>query len=246
MAQDTTRYGEDLTGKLLLPQLLRDLNELEGIEWIRVMYLYPNNFTDDLIAAFAECDKVCKYIDIPLQHASDRLLESMNRYDTRAQVEELLAKLRERIPGITIRTTFIVGFPGETDEDFAELMDFVEKQRFENAGVFQYSQEEGTVAGAMENQIEPEVKENRYHELMALQAGISEEIHQEREDEELDVIVEGFDEENPALAVGRSYHEAPDIDGNIFIENAAELEVGQMVRVRILQGFTYEMVAELV
>ena len=241
VAQDTTRYGEDLTGKLLLPQLLRDLNELEG-----VMYLYPNNFTDDLIAAFAECDKVCKYIDIPLQHASDRLLESMNRYDTRAQVEELLAKLRERIPGITIRTTFIVGFPGETDEDFAELMDFVEKQRFENAGVFQYSQEEGTVAGAMENQIEPEVKENRYHELMALQAGISEEIHQEREDEELDVIVEGFDEENPALAVGRSYHEAPDIDGNIFIENAAELEVGQMVRVRILQGFTYEMVAELV
>ena len=246
VAQDTTRYGEDLTGKLLLPQLLRDLNELEGIEWIRVMYLYPNNFTDELIAAFAECDKVCKYIDIPLQHASDRLLESMNRYDTRAQVEELLAKLRERIPGITIRTTFIVGFPGETDEDFAELMDFVEKQRFENAGVFQYSQEEGTVAGAMENQIEPEVKENRYHELMALQAGISEEIHQEREDEELDVIVEGFDEENPALAVGRSYHEAPDIDGNIFIENAAELEVGQMVRVRILQGFTYEMVAELV
>ena len=246
VAQDTTRYGEDLTGKLLLPQLLRDLNELEGIKWIRVMYLYPNNFTDDLIAAFAECDKVCKYIDIPLQHASDRLLDSMNRYDTRAQVEELLAKLRERIPGITIRTTFIVGFPGETDEDFAELMDFVEKQRFENAGVFQYSQEEGTVAGAMENQIEPEVKENRYHELMALQAGISEEIHQEREDEELDVIVEGFDEENPALAVGRSYHEAPDIDGNIFIENAAELEVGQMVRVRILQGFTYEMVAELV
>lgn len=246
VAQDTTRYGEDLTGKLLLPQLLRDLNELEGIKWIRVMYLYPNNFTDDLIAAFAECDKVCKYIDIPLQHASDRLLESMNRYDTRAQVEELLAKLRECIPGITIRTTFIVGFPGETDEDFAELMDFVEKQRFENAGVFQYSQEEGTVAGAMENQIEPEVKENRYHELMALQAGISEEIHQEREDEELDVIVEGFDEENPALAVGRSYHEAPDIDGNIFIENAAELKVGQMVRVRILQGFTYEMVAELV
>lgn len=246
VAQDTTRYGEDLYGKLLLPQLLRDLNKLEGIEWIRVMYLYPNNFTDDLIAAIAECDKVCKYIDIPLQHASDRLLESMNRFDTRAQVEALLAKLRERIPGITIRTTFIVGFPGETDEDFAELLDFVEKQRFENAGVFQYSQEEGTVAGAMENQIDPEVKENRYHELMALQAGISEEIHQEREDVELDVLVEGFDEENPQLAVGRSQHEAPDIDGNIFIENAGDLQVGQMVRVRILQGFTYEMVGELV
>ena len=244
VAQDTTRYGEDLTGKLLLPQLLRDLNALEGIEWIRVMYLYPNNFTDELIEAFATLDKVCKYIDIPLQHASDRLLESMNRFDTRQQVETLLNKLRTRIPGITIRTTFIVGFPGETDEDFAELLDFVEKQRFENAGVFQYSQEEGTVAGEMENQIAPEVKENRYHELMALQAGISEEIHQEREDAELDVIVEGFDEDN--LAYGRSAHEAPDIDGTIFIENAEGLKVGAMVRVRILQGFTYEMVGERV
>ena len=242
VAQDTTRYGEDTTGKLLLPQLLRDLNALEGIRWIRVMYLYPNNFTDELIEAFATLDKVCKYIDIPLQHASDRLLDSMNRFDTRAQVEELLEKLRTRIPGITIRTTFIVGFPGETEEDFAELLDFVEKQRFENAGVFQYSQEEGTVAGAMENQIAAEVKENRYHELMALQAGISEEIHQEREDAELEVLVEGFDEDN--LAYGRSTHEAPDIDGTIFIENAEGLAVGDMVRVRILQGFTYEMVGE--
>ena len=244
VAQDTTRYGEDTTGKLLLPQLLHDLNALEGIEWIRVMYLYPNNFTDELIEAFATLDKVCKYIDIPLQHASDRLLDSMNRFDTREQVEELLDKLRTRIPGITIRTTFIVGFPGETEEDFEELKDFVEKQRFENAGVFQYSQEEGTVAGAMENQIAAEVKENRYHELMALQAGISEEIHQEREDAELDVLVEGFDEDN--LAYGRSTHEAPDIDGTIFIENAEEIAVGDMVRVRILQGFTYEMVAEKV
>lgn len=242
VAQDTTRYGEDTTGKLLLPQLLRDLNALEGIRWIRVMYLYPNNFTDELIEAFATLDKVCKYIDIPLQHASDRLLDSMNRFDTRAQVEELLEKLRTRIPGITIRTTFIVGFPGETEEDFAELLDFVEKQRFENAGVFQYSQEEGTVAGAMENQIAPEIKENRYHELMALQAGISEEIHQEREEAELEALVEGFDEDN--LAYGRSTHEAPDIDGTIFIENAEDLKVGDMVRVRILQGFTYEMVAE--
>ena len=238
----STRYGEDTTGKLLLPQLLRALNALEGIEWIRVMYLYPNNFTDELIEAFATLDKVCKYIDIPLQHASDRLLDSMNRFDTREQVETLLNKLRTRIPGITIRTTFIVGFPGETEEDFEELKDFVEKQRFENAGVFQYSQEEGTVAGAMENQIGPEVKENRYHELMALQAGISEEIHKEREDAELDVLVEGFDEDN--LAYGRSTHEAPDIDGTIFIENAEGLAVGDMVRVRILQGFTYEMVGE--
>ena len=246
VAQDTTRYGEDLYGKLLLPKLLQDLNDLEGIQWIRVMYLYPNNFTDELIEAFATLDKVCKYIDIPLQHASDRLLDSMNRYDTRAQVETLLEKLRTRIPGITIRTTFIVGFPGETEEDFAELQDFMEKQRFENAGVFQYSQEEGTVAGAMPNQIAQEVKETRYHELMALQAGISEEIHQNREGEELDVLVEGFDEENDKLAFGRSIHEAPDIDGNIFIEGAEDVQIGDIVRVRILQGFTYEMVGELI
>lgn len=246
VAQDTTRYGEDLYGKLLLPKLLHDLHDLEGIQWIRVMYLYPNNFTDELIEAFATLDKVCKYIDIPLQHASDRLLDSMNRYDTRAQVETLLEKLRTRIPGITIRTTFIVGFPSETEEDFAELQDFMEKQRFENAGVFQYSQEEGTVAGAMPNQIAQEVKENRYHELMALQAGISEEIHQNREGEELDVLVEGFDEENDKLAFGRSIHEAPDIDGNIFIEGAEDVQIGDIVRVRILQGFTYEMVGELI
>ena len=246
VAQDTTRYGEDLYGKLLLPKLLHDLHDLEGIQWIRVMYLYPNNFTDELIEAFATLDKVCKYIDIPLQHASDRLLDSMNRYDTRAQVETLLEKLRTRIPGITIRTTFIVGFPGETEEDFAELQDFMEKQRFENAGVFQYSQEEGTVAGAMPNQIAQEVKETRYHELMALQAGISEEIHQDREGEELDVLVEGFDEENDKLAFGRSIHEAPDIDGNIFIEGAEDVQIGDIVRVRILQGFTYEMVGELI
>lgn len=246
VAQDTTRYGEDLYGKLMLPQLLRDLNALEGIKWIRVMYCYPNNFTDELIEAFATLDKVCKYVDIPLQHASNRLLSSMNRYDTKEEVRALLQKLRSRIPGIVIRTTFIVGFPGETEEDFDELKEFVAEQRFENAGVFKYSQEEGTVAGSMPNQIEETVKENRYHELMALQAEISEELHQNMEDEELEVIIEGFDEENSNLAVARSYREAPEIDGNIFVEQAEGLQIGEMIKVKILQGFTYEMVAERV
>ncbi len=246
VAQDTTRYGEDLYGKLMLPQLLKDLNDLEGIEWIRVMYCYPNNFTDELIEAFATLPKVCKYVDLPLQHASNSLLASMNRYDTKEQVEALLKKLRTSIPGIVIRTTFIVGFPGETEADFDELKEFVAAQRFENAGVFKYSQEEGTVAGAMINQIPEEVKENRYHELMALQAEISEELHQDLEDQELDVVIEGFDEENPSLAVARSYREAPDIDGNIFVENADNLHIGEFAKVRILQGFTYELVAEQV
>lgn len=244
VAQDTTRYGEDLYGKLMLPQLLKDLNDLDGIEWIRVMYCYPNNFTDELINAFATLPKVCKYVDLPLQHASNRLLSSMNRYDTKEEVEQLLNKLRSAVSGIVIRTTFIVGFPGETDDDFKELKDFVEQQRFENAGVFQYSQEEGTVAGSMPNQIPDEIKENRYHELMALQAEISEELHQDMEGKELTVVIEGFDEENPQLAIARSYREAPEIDGNIFVENAADLQVGQFVKVRVVQGFTYEMVAE--
>lgn len=246
VAQDTTRYGEDLYGKLMLPQLLKDLNDFEGIEWIRVMYCYPNNFTDELIEAFATLPKVCKYVDLPLQHASNSLLASMNRYDTKEQVEALLKKLRTSIPGIVIRTTFIVGFPGETEADFEELKEFVATQRFENAGVFKYSQEEGTVAGAMPNQIPEEIKENRYHELMALQAEISEELHQDLEGQELDVVIEGFDEENPSLAVARSYREAPDIDGSIFVENADNLHIGEFAKVRILQGFTYELVAEQV
>lgn len=245
VAQDTTRYGEDLPGgKLLLADLLKELNKIESLKWIRVMYCYPNNFTDELIETFASLDKVCKYVDLPLQHASNRLLASMNRYDTREEVETLLAKLRKRIPEIVIRTTFIVGFPGETDSDFEELKEFVEQQRFENAGVFAYSQEEGTVAGAMPNQIPDEIKQERYHELMALQAQISEEIHKDTEGQTLEVLVEGIEEDGSGLHYGRSYREAPDIDGLVFIENPGDIKPGCFVKVNILQGFTYESVGE--
>lgn len=245
VAQDTTRYGEDLPGgKLLLADLLKELNKIESLKWIRVMYCYPNNFTDELIETFASLDKVCKYVDLPLQHASNRLLASMNRYDTREEVETLLAKLRKRIPGIVIRTTFIVGFPGETDADFEELKEFVEQQRFENAGVFAYSQEEGTVARAMPNQIPDEIKQERYHELMALQAQISEEIHKDTEGQTLEVLVEGIEEDGSGLHYGRSYREAPDIDGLVFIENPGDIKPGCFVKVNILQGFTYESVGE--
>lgn len=245
VAQDTTRYGEDLPGgKLLLADLLKELNKIESLKWIRVMYCYPNNFTDELIETFASLDKVCKYVDLPLQHASNRLLASMNRYDTSEEVETLLVKLRKRIPGIVIRTTFIVGFPGETDADFEELKEFVEQQRFENAGVFAYSQEEGTVAGAMPNQIPDEIKQERYHELMALQAQISEEIHKDTEGQTLEVLVEGIEEDGSGLHYGRSYREAPDIDGLVFIENPGDIKPGCFVKVNILQGFTYESVGE--
>lgn len=245
VAQDTTRYGEDLPGgKLLLADLLKELNKIESLKWIRVMYCYPNNFTNELIETFASLDKVCKYVDLPLQHASNRLLASMNRYDTREEVETLLAKLRKRIPGIVIRTTFIVGFPGETDADFEELKEFMEQQRFENAGVFAYSQEEGTVAGAMPNQIPDEIKQERYHELMALQAQISEEIHKDTEGQTLEVLIEGIEEDGSGLHYGRSYREAPDIDGLVFIENPGDIKPGCFVKVNILQGFTYESVGE--
>lgn len=245
VAQDTTRYGEELYGKLRLPELLQELNKIEDLHWIRVLYCYPQYFSDELIETFANCEKVCKYVDIPLQHISDSLLSSMNRHDKKVQIESLLSKLRTRIPGICIRTTFIVGFPGESSSDFEELKTFVAAQKFDCAGVFTYSQEEGTVAAAMLNQISDEVKQDRYHELMAIQAQVSEEIHQNLEEKVLEVLVEGFDEENSELGYGRSYREAPDIDGSIYIENAAGIKIGEFVNVRIVQGFTYELVGEL-
>ena len=243
IAQDTTRYGQDLYGKLRLAELLRDLNDIPGLKWIRVLYSYPNTFTDELIEAYATLPKVCHYVDLPLQHASDRLLHAMRRRDKQKETKKLLKKLRERIPDIVIRTTFIVGFPGETDEDFKILKEFVAEQKFENAGVFQYSQEENTAAAAMPDQIPEVIKQNRYDELMALQAGISEEIHHSLEDRKLEVVVEGYEEEENNLAVARSYREAPDIDGNIFVENAPGLKPGDFINVRIEQGFAYEVVA---
>ena len=243
IAQDTTRYGQDLYGKLRLAELLHDLNGLPGLKWIRVLYSYPNTFTDELIEAYATLPKVCHYVDLPLQHASDRLLHAMRRRDKLSETKMLLKKLRERIPDIVIRTTFIVGFPGETEEDFAILKEFVTEQKFENAGVFQYSQEENTVAATLPEQIPEEIKQERYDELMAIQAGISEDVHRSMEDRELEVVVEGYESEEENLVAARSYREAPDIDGSIFVENAPGLNPGDFIRVRIEQGFAYEVVA---
>ena len=243
IAQDTTRYGQDLYGKLRLAELLHDLNALPGLKWIRVLYSYPNTFTDELIEAYATLPKVCHYVDLPLQHASDRLLHAMRRRDKLSETEKLLKKLRERIPDIVIRTTFIVGFPGETEEDFAILKEFVTEQKFENAGVFQYSQEENTVAATLPEQIPEETKQERYDELMAIQAGISEDVHRSMEDRELEVVVEDYESEEDNLVAARSYREAPDIDGSIFVENAPGLNPGDFIRVRIEQGFAYEVVA---
>lgn len=245
IAQDTTQYGYDLEGKFLLPKLLRELNALPGLHWLRVMYMYPNNFSDELIECFATLPKLLKYIDIPLQHASERLLQDMNRHASYKDVCALLEKLRQRVPSIVIRTTFIVGFPGETEDDFQELCAFVKKYKFDNAGVFKYSQEEGTVAGQRIDQVPEEIKEKRYDEIMSLQAKISEDLHKASKGQVVEVVVEGYDADEENLAYGRSYREAPDIDGSVFIENAVGLKIDDFVKVRIDEGFTYEVVGSL-
>lgn len=245
IAQDTTNYGRDIYGKYSLATLLKELVKIDSVDWIRVLYSYPKHFTDELIEVFKTEPKILKYVDLPLQHADNGILRAMARPDTRESVHELLVKLRKEIPNITIRTTFLVGFPGETEEAFQNLCDFVKEERFDRAGVFPFSKEEGTRASTMENQISHEVKEERYHKLMSIQSKISEEVNESMEGRELEVIIEGINEaEN--VAVGRSYREAPEVDGSVYIENAGDLKIGEIKKVRVLQGFAYDVVGELV
>ena len=246
IAQDSANYGLDLYQKPMLAALLRELAKIEKVSWIRVLYSYPKYFSDELIEVFATEKKVVKYIDLPLQHAHDAVLRSMNRPDTRSGMEQLIKKLRARIPGVTIRSTFIVGFPGETDTHYQALRDFVEEQRFDKVGIFTYSEEEDTPAAGMPQKVSEEVMQERYHDLMSLQSKISEEINISLEHKEIDVLIEGRDAEQHGIAVGRSYREAPEVDGQIYIEGDAESSVGDIVRVRLLQGFTYDIVGEKV
>ena len=245
IAQDTTSYGLDIAGRPLLLELLRELTAIPGRFRIRILYSYPKNFTDDLIDFMAEQPKICKYVDIPLQHVHDDLLRAMRRPDRRADIERLLAALRSRIPDIAIRTTFIVGLPGETEEHYRDLRNFVEMNRIDHVGVFQYSAEEGTAAAAFAGQVAEEIKEERYNDLMALQAGISESINKEAEGREYELLLEGHDEEDALLGYGRTEREAPEIDGTVYVEDAKDLTVGEFVKIRIIQGFCYDRVAEV-
>lgn len=244
VAQDTTRYGEDLYGENRLVELMRGLAGLAELKWIRLLYCYPSQFSDELIEFIAGEPKVCRYIDLPLQHAHNDVLQRMNRPDTVEQVRTLLDKLRRRIPDICLRTSFIVGFPGESEEEFAALQAFVAEQRFDRAGIFMYSQEEGTVAAEWHDQIPAEVKEERYHQLMALQAVISEEKNKALEGKTFTVLVEGVDPEQEQVVLGRSWREAPDIDGVVYVEDARTAAVGSFIQVRAVQGFTYDVLAE--
>ena len=248
VAQDTTSYGKDLYGQPNLVALLTELAVIEGVEWIRLLYCYPRYFTDELIAYMASEPKICRYVDLPLQHIHDGVLQAMNRRDRQADIDLLLQKIRQAMPDVVLRTSFIVGFPGETEEQFAFLEQWLETARFDHVGVFTYSQEEGTAAGAMAEQVPDEVKQERYHRLMALQSKISEEINRSLEGRELEVIVTGLDETRPEVILARSYREAPDVDGQIYVETSGQdgLKVGDSLKVRIAQGFSYDLVAEIV
>lgn len=246
IAEDSTLYGKDIYGKPCLARLLRELAKVEKLKWIRTLYCYPKFFTDELIDLYATEPKICKYIDMPLQHAHDAVLRAMRRPDTRAGMEELIRKIRERIPGVTLRSTFIVGFPGETDAQYQALRSFLEKMRFDKVGIFTYSREEDTLAYDMKGQVSEEIMQERYHDLMSLQSKISEEINQELEGKVIEVLVEGRDAEQTNIAVGRSYREAPDVDGAVYIEGDCDSQPGDIVKVRILQGFTYDVVGEKV
>ena len=244
IAQDTTSYGKDLYGTPRLVELLQELVKIEPLKWIRILYCYPKYFSDELIDLMAKEDKICSYVDLPLQHADNTVLQAMNRQDTREDIETLLAKIRKRIPGVTVRSTFIVGYPGETAEQFENLKQFIAEQKFDRVGVFTYSQEAGTVAGKLANQIPEKVKEERFHQLMALQSKISEEINQHLEEQTVEVLVEGRQPEQKNTVYGRSYREAPDVDGTIYVENAENVKAGEFITAKIVQGFTYDLLAE--
>jgi len=246
IAQDTTNYGRDLYGKPKLCELLRELVKIESVHWIRIMYSYPQNFTDELIDLIASEPKICNYVDLPLQHAADSVLKRMHRPDTKKSIEKLLAKLREKIPGVSIRSTFMVGYPGETDEEFQTLKNFIEEQRLDKVGVFVYSPEEGTPAYEMDEQIDEGTAQERYHELMSIQSLISQEINESLVGKEFEVLVEGRDIEVSEVVAGRSYREAPEVDGQIYIENDEESKAGDIIRVKVTAGFVYDLAAEKV
>ena len=249
IAQDTTYYGADLNdGTPLLSELLKRLAKIEGIEWIRMLYLYPKHFSDELLETIMTEPKVCKYIDMSLQHINNTVLQRMNRKDTRENIVALLHKIRNRSEHITLRTSLIVGFPGETEEQFQELAEFVKDIRFDHMGVFTYSQEDGTPAGMMDDQIPEEVKEERYHTLMAIQAQVSEEHNRDLEGTIHQGLIEAIDEVEPGkfLARGRLQMQAPDVDGNMYVEDVTGLSEGDIVTVKVSQGFAYDVVVETV
>ena len=244
VAQETTLYGTDIYGAKKLPELLKRLCEIEDLKWIRLQYCYPEEITDELIRVIKEEKKICNYIDMPIQHASDPVLKRMGRNTDRNEIENIIGRLRSEIPDIVIRTTLITGFPGETDEDQDILADFVGEMRFERLGVFAYSQEEGTAAALMPDQTDEEIRAERRDEIMELQQEISFKKAEEMSGRILDVLIEGrlADED---IYVGRTYMDAPEVDGMIFVDTDHELMSGDFVRVKVTGANEYDLIGEL-
>lgn len=245
VAQETTLYGMDLYGEKRLPKLLKELCQIRGLRWIRVQYCYPEEITEELIKVLKEEPKLCHYLDLPIQHASDRILKRMGRRTTRKDLEQIIARLREAIPDICLRTTLITGFPGETQEDHEELMAFVDTCEFDRLGVFTYSREEDTPAAQMPDQILEEVKESRQAELMELQQEIAFDKAESMVGRELEVMIEGQVAGENAY-IGRTYRDAPDVDGYIFINTEETLISGDFARVRVTGALEYDLIGELI
>lgn len=239
IAQDSTNYGTDLYDTFMLPTLLNKLSDIPGIEWIRLHYAYPGFFTDELIDVIANNPKVCKYVDMPLQHSEDHILKRMRRPGRQRDARELIAKIRERISGVAIRTSLIVGFPGETEEDFARLCRFVEEMKFDRLGVFAYSLQEDTPAARLPGHLPDEVKEYRAATIMELQRSIASEINGNRVGEVLDVLVERYDGRGDVY-IGRSQYDAPEIDGEVYVR-ADQVEIGEIIPVEITHAYEFDL-----
>lgn len=246
VAQDTTRYGVDLYGRPVLDDLIRRLAAIEGLVWLRLLYTYPTLLTDELIRLMATEKKFCRYLDIPLQHAANAVLLRMNRKGSREETVRLVEKLRSAVPGITLRTSFIVGFPGETEEDFRELLDFMAQVKFDRVGVFAYSREEGTAAAEMPGQVPEEVKFERRDRAMALQQKISQEKNRRRIGEVITVLVEGRSSKKRGVYAGRSEGDAPEIDGKVYFKADLDLKPGDFVKVMVKGARAYDLTGELV
>ncbi len=245
VAQDTTRYGKDIYGEYRLDKLLRKITEATSIPWIRLLYCYPDKITDELVAEIRDNPRILKYIDLPMQHISDNMLTAMNRHGDSKMIKDIVAKLRREIPDITIRTTFIVGFPGETDEDFEELCEFVKDSKFERAGVFTYSREEDTPAYDFENQIDEQLKQDRMDMLMSIQLDINEEKNRSMIGKTINVLCENFDPVSD-VHFGRSEADAPEIDGKVYFRSDVRIAAGSFVKVKIRDVLDYDLLGRAV
>jgi ribosomal protein S12 methylthiotransferase len=245
IGQDITKFGWDHAGKSLLPQLLDALEAVREIKWVRLLYTYPSTLTDEIIRALARSRQICRYIDLPLQHISDKILKDMRRGGTKKQAVQLIQTLRATIPEVVIRTSFIVGFPGETEEDFEELLEFMRETKFERLGIFRYSQEEGSPAAGFPGQVSERIKEERFHRAMQLQQEIVREVNRRFIGRELRVLMETQDEKDPGRWTGRSYMDAPGIDGSVLVWTQKPLSVGKFYTVKITDIQDYDLVGKI-